>query len=286
MKPVASRNTIHWRSSHSREMKKNVAMNEMTRINRNCSKDIPWEEVADHLSYHIKRLQYSGYLVDLRQQIVNDTLKYIDRPQRRSHRNATTPTNDPQQWYMNDGQFESVMFIEATPGSELTNRIKTAVVRSGLRIKCVEKAGTTVKDILQKSNPFGVNHCSRPNCNVCERGYSIDCRTRGCVYEYACEECGRKYCGQTGRTMYERNNEHIAAWIEGDYECPLQRHSNVYHSGDKFNVDLQIVAKCYRKQSKRMITEAVRIGEIPDGIQGFKMYHWYFTKLQETNKIK
>ena len=29
MKPVASRNTIHWRSSHSREMKKNLAMNEM-----------------------------------------------------------------------------------------------------------------------------------------------------------------------------------------------------------------------------------------------------------------
>ena len=95
----------------------------------------------------------NGYPVDLRQQVVNDTLKYIDTPQRKSHHNATP--NDPQQWYMKDGQFESMTFIEATPGSELAKRIKAAVVRSGLlKIKCVEKAGTTVKDILQKSNPF------------------------------------------------------------------------------------------------------------------------------------
>ena len=35
MKPVANRTTIHWRSAHSLEMKKNVAINEMVRINRN-----------------------------------------------------------------------------------------------------------------------------------------------------------------------------------------------------------------------------------------------------------
>ena len=58
MKDVASRSTINYRSSHSMEMKKNVAINELMRIIRNCSDRIPWSEKATHVSYYLQRMQY------------------------------------------------------------------------------------------------------------------------------------------------------------------------------------------------------------------------------------
>ena len=118
-------------------------------------------------------------------------------------------------------------------------------------IKVVEKAGATIKGTLQRSNPFGVNHCGRMNCTICEGGNSTNCRTRGCVYEYVCGECERKYCGQTGRTIYERNREHMDAWDNGFDECPLQRHSNLFHNGERFDVEVKVVAKCYGRPTRR-----------------------------------
>ena len=47
---------------------------------------------------------------------------------------------DPEQWYTKDGQSESVMFVESTPGSELAKRIRTLMKRLGFRIKVVEKS--------------------------------------------------------------------------------------------------------------------------------------------------
>ena len=61
MKEVASRATIHYRSSHSMEMKRNVAMNEIMRIFCNCSENIPWTEAAKFVMYYMQRLQFSGY---------------------------------------------------------------------------------------------------------------------------------------------------------------------------------------------------------------------------------
>ena len=51
MKEVASRMTIHQRSSHSASMKRNVLVNEMSRILRNCSEDLPKKEAEEHIEY-------------------------------------------------------------------------------------------------------------------------------------------------------------------------------------------------------------------------------------------
>ena len=287
MKPVASRATIHWRSSHSEEMKRNVAVNELMRINRNCSRDLPWEDVTEHMSYYIKRLQYSGYPEEFRQEVVNNALARIDKSTRitRAMSDNVPPITpvDRQQWYTRSGRFDSVMFVEATPSSELARRIRDAVKRSKLRIQVVEKAGTTIKGLLQRSNPYGVGPCHRSNCLICERGGAVDCRVRGCVYEYLCEECGRKYRGQTGRTIQERDYEHMASWEAGDDECPLQRHSNIYHGGERYGFDLRVIAKCYGKPTKRMITEAVQIGELTGDQTMNNKSEWNYTNLAKVN---
>ena len=188
-----------------------------------------------------------------------------------------------QQWYMKDGRFESVMFVEATPRSELAKRVRSVVERLKLKIKIVEKAGITIKGLLQRSNPFGVNHCGREKCLICEGGSPLDCRARGCVYQYVCEECERKYRGQTGRTICERHTEHVEAWDEGDDKCPLQRHSNLYHGGEKFQCNLEILAKCYGRPSRRMITEAVLIGELPEEETMNNRSEWNYTNLNKMN---
>ena len=255
------------------------------RIIRNCSDRIPWNVTATHVSYYLQRMQYSGYPVEFRQEIVTNALEKYDKMvsrrlnERTNNERTQRDAPDPEQWYAKDGQSESVMFVESTPGSELAKRIRTLMKRLGFRIKVVERAGKTIKGLLQRSNPFGINHCGRKECRICEQGITIDCRDRGCVYEYICVECVRKYCGQTGRTIFDRDGEHMEAWEQGDDECPLQRHSNLYHGGERFEVELKVVAKCYGRPSRRMVTEAVMIGEIPDNRTMNNRSEWNYTNL-------
>ena len=68
----------------------------------------------------------------------------------------------------------------------------------------MERVGTTLKHILQKSDPFPRRECRRDDCVVCADGCKVDCRMRGAVYELRCKECARKYRGQTGRAVYGR----------------------------------------------------------------------------------
>ena len=74
MKEVASRATIHYRSSHSMMMKRNVMVNEIGRILGNCSGEIPWDEAAQHVSYFVQRMQFSGYPEGFRREVVTEAM--------------------------------------------------------------------------------------------------------------------------------------------------------------------------------------------------------------------
>ena len=206
-----------------------------------------------------------------------------DLVNRRTNRvNAERPSEpiDKQRWYAKHGDYESVMFVECTPESEMKKRIRGVIKRLGLKIKVVERAGCTIKGLLQRSNPFGVPNCLRDRCLICAQGCGTDCRTRGCVYEYKCEDCGRVYRGQSGRSLYERGVEHIKAWEkEDDDECPLQRHANLHHGGGHFVAEVRVLARCYGKPTRRMITEAVMIDEVPNEQAMNNKSEWTYTKL-------
>ena len=178
-----------------------------------------------------------------------------------------------------NGQYESVMFVEATPDSELMKRIQGVVKKLNMRIKVLERAGATVKGLLQRSNPFGVRDCGRDNCLICCQGCGTNCRTRGCVYEYNCEDCSRKYRGQTGRSVYERTKEHMESWVKSDDECPLQRHANLFHGGGHFVAELKVLSECYGKPSRRLITESVLIDELPETMTMNGKNEWSYVKL-------
>ena len=224
MKDVSNRYVMHQMSSHSEKMKYNVFVNEVLRILRNCSRYIDWnDEAAPHVTYFVRRMQYSGYDENMRFRVVTDALGKYDKMVREgsvlSARHEVKTKAQKRDWYKADGKYDSVIFVDATPGSQLKKEVEKIVRRHRVRIRVVERVGTTLKRVLQKSYPFQRTECRRDDCVVCADGCKVDCRMRGVVYELQCKECRRKYRGQTCRDVYERLKEQVSDGGPGDKRC-------------------------------------------------------------------
>ena len=231
----------------------------------------------------MRRMQYTGHSEEMRFRVVSSALqRYDDKVSNGgllSRRQESQRGPDKQDWYKKNGKYDSVMFVEATPGSELRKEVERIVRRHRVKIKVVERVGTTVKRTLQKSDPFSQRGCGRDQCVVCESGCDVDCRTRGVVYELWCKECMRKYRGQTGRSTHERTKEQVSSG--GSDDKPLKRHRELYHGGDDVEVGCKILARCFGKPSRRMISEAVYIDELKDSETMNSKREWSYTKLNK-----
>ena len=49
------------------------------------------------------------------------------------------------------------------------------------------------------------------NCVICPKLTGTTCSTKGAVYLVTCELCGKKYCGETERSLHARLMEHRQA---------------------------------------------------------------------------
>ena len=104
-------------------------------------------------------------------------------------------------WYMRGGD-EAVIFVPATPASQLQKKYQSEIRNQGCKIKVVEKTGTTLKKVLQKSNPFKQQRCGRENCLVCKQAGRDPCNAHGVTYEIECQGCQNKCVGETARNAY------------------------------------------------------------------------------------
>ena len=287
IKDVSTRSVINEKSSHPLSMKKNVMINEILRILRNCNKYLEWEETAEHLSYFMKRLQFSGYNHDFRHEVMKKALKrHDDRLLDRTNEDeSTTPRRkrSGRKWF---GTSDAVMFVPATENEQLKKEIQKCASKNKVGIKVVEKVDHKIRNELQRSNPFKTPTCGNKDCILCKIGSGIDCRTRGCVYELKCEECSRKYRGQTGVSTGTRTNRHFDDWRRKEEKCPLFRHSQLYHNGNSFPVSVKILRKCYGDPTGRKITEAVLIDELTteETMNGKK--EWSYVKLNKVSMIR
>ena len=70
---------------------------------------------------------------------------------------------------------DTVLFIPATPNSDLANQIRKVIeeeaARLGIRVRVVETGGTKIKDLLVRPDLTG---CIWPDCIICETG----CKTQ------------------------------------------------------------------------------------------------------------
>ena len=175
------------------------------------------------------------------------------------------------------------MFVAVTPNGELKHKVQDACKRNGVKVKVIEKMDRTVKNQIQRSNPYGWEHCARNDCPTCNRGIQINCRARGCVYEIECTDCKetvtKQYRGQSGRSIYERMKEHFREWEQKSMDSYLQKHSLRYHNGEMFGVDVKILKQCYGKPTTRMITEAVKIEELPEENSLNSKSEWTYVRL-------
>ena len=110
-----------------------------------------------------------------------------------------------------------MMFVDATPGGELMKKFETVVPEVKLPIRIVERSGNSMKEMVVRSNPFKREICIC-RCEICQlnRKGEVNCRNRELVYELTCDgmkngkECGKKYIGETSRSLAERIGEHIS----------------------------------------------------------------------------
>ena len=112
------------------------------------------------------------------------------------------------------------MFVSQTHNGTLAKRLQKVENRisklTGERIKIVERSGTSVKQMLIKSNPWAGRPCGRDKCLSCLNSEKPqNCFAKGVVYDINCMKCKEmadegeeipvsKYTGQTSRSLYQR----------------------------------------------------------------------------------
>ena len=144
-----------------------------------------------------------------------------------------------------------------------------------------------MKEVLQRSNPFQSKICGRNYCIICNQELPLNCRERGCVYELTCLECVNKhYRGQTSRAVYDRTKEHIKDWNDKSENSPLHRHSEIYHNGEKFEISIRLLAKCFGKASRRLIAESVYISELKEEETMNSRHEWSYFPLDMLQELR
>ena len=168
-------------------------------------------------------------------------------------------------WYRKGG-YRSVVFVPATPKSELKRRYQKIIGKSKVPIKVVERTGTTIKQKLQKSDPLSSKQCTdKDNCMVCSTG-GKNCRKEGVNYEITCDKCGAFYAGESGRNAYSRGLEHARDLKNKSSHSVLWRHTSLHHSDDETppTYSMKVTAIHGGDATMRQVTEGVRISNAPD----------------------
>ena len=299
-KPMATPALLNQRSALPWNTKRTVLTQEALRILLNCSRELPWELKAKHLSKYSARMQFSGYEKKFRAEIIRSALNAYEKL-RRAETDGERPLYRPKTWktlerekerkekknnWYKKGGYDSVMFVPATPGSVLMKKYRNEVEKSGLKIRIVEKAGMSLKQQLQRSDPFKPLRCGREDCFVCTSGGKGSCKAMEVNYLISCEDCEemeseRNYKGETSRTSYVRGGEHLDDFEKKRDKSVLWKHCRDKHNGQvegrKFRMD---VLGVYKEDAMlRQIAEAVRIQESPTGTIMNDKTEWNYVRL-------
>ena len=301
-KPMATTALLNERSALPWSMKRTVLMQEALRILLNCSRELPWEVKSKHLSRFTARMQFSGYEKKFRSEVIKSALNAYEKL-RTAEVEGDRPLYRPKTWraterekerkekkkiWYKKGGYQSVMFISATPGSILKKKYETEVQKSGMKIRIVEKAGTSLKQQLQRSDPFKPQRCDRENCFVCTTGGKGSCKTMGVNYQISCEDCEeiiditeKDYKGETSRTPFVRGSEHLEDFAHRRENSVLWKHCKKKHNsqveGRRFRMG---VLGVYKEDAMlKQVAEAVRIQQAPPGTLMNDKTEWNYVRL-------
>ena len=169
-------------------------------------------------------------------------------------------------WCKKDG-CSSVIFVPATPKSELKKKLEEDVKASGLSIKIIEKAGTSLKKTLQRSDPFKKEvACSKDDCIVCRTDGKGHCQAVNVVYKIECNECGQEYIGETSRNTYSRGKEHLRDLDSKNERSVMWKHAKEEHQGRIPDFTCSVVERFLKDSLLRQVSESVRINREKPGM--------------------
>ena len=210
------------------QSKRNILTAEMLRVLLRCSPLLSWSTTAEHASEMNRRIQFAGYNEQFRRQITESALNkykdikkkdktgecpmYRDKTWQKAEREKKERENTTKWHKKGKNKYKYIIFIPATPKSKLQKEYRKVINKHKLNIKIVEKAGTQLKNILQKSDPFKSNKCTDTNCFPCRgdnNNKPTNCRKEGVVYNIKCNKCPAINVGETSRNAYSRGKEHI-----------------------------------------------------------------------------
>ena len=159
------------------------------------------------------------------------------------------------------------MLVEATPGDRLLKMLRETEeqhkISDNSRIKFVTKAGTKLKHLLERKDPFSTV-CSDEDCRPCvnskdTKGKLVNCKKNRICYSAQCRKCGeegkrRIYHGETARNLFIRSKEHYSALRNKSEKSFMHKHIMKEHKGKAHEVesDWKIVGKFRRPLSRQL----------------------------------
>ena len=172
---------------------------------------------------------------------------------------------------------DTVLFLPATPDSELAEQAKKVVEeeapRLGLRVKVVEKGGTSLKRQVVRTDMSAGEPCKQSDCSAClsnpgEGGGLLHQRS-GVLYQGSCKLClalGRGstvYFGESGYNAYTRLGDHASDIRTQDLSNAFAKHLAEDHpeadAAQRKNAINFEVLRTYEKPLERQVAEAVAI---------------------------
>ena len=278
-KPMSAKNVMHARTAQPGEMKRTTLTQEMLRVLLRCSPELEWKEKTKHCNELTKRMQFSGHTQAFRTLITKSAIKayreierkdkegiepmYRNKSWNREERNIKKRERK-EGWFKTKGE-ESVIFIPATPKSELKTRIENKVKERKMKIRIVEKGGTQIKSLLQRSKQPSINNLCQ--CLICKSGGKPGaCRKEGAIYEIKCDECSSSYIGETGRNAYTRVKEHINDATNKTKHSVLHRHIQEKHNNKDVTYNAKVIQTFPKSALRRQIAESIHINTLQHSI--------------------
>ena len=228
-KDTKAQQVIHKDSDINERAKRTIHTQEIIRILRNNSKDLP-DEVKDlGIDNYAKKLKYSGYDKNFAYEIIKSGHNGYNK-QLKADEDKITPLYRPREWnrelrnkekkekvgiWFKNGGFDFKLLIPSTPNGELKKLIEenTDFVNSKLKTKLIEESGTPLVNVLQKYASTKTRYPCEDfkNCLQCRTGDVGKCRISHITYELICLEpgCLYFYFGETNRNGYSRGCEHL-----------------------------------------------------------------------------
>ena len=282
-KPSKAAIVIHKESDINERAKRTIHTQEIVRILRNSSRDLPEEVREKGIKNYVIKLNNSGYDRVYISQIIDSGFKAYDK-QITANDEGVTPLYRPREWkrdirdndkkkkvsnWFKTGGFEHKLLIPSTPNGELKQLIEknTELLNSKLKIKLIEESGTPLLNVLQKNVAKNDKMPCEDieNCLQCSNDDIGKCRISYITYKLEClePECHFIYYGETNRNGYSRGREHLqnsqSQTVAGIEKSVISSHAFIHHDGKEIKVKMKMLDRFRADPTGRQNAEAILI---------------------------